>query len=113
MHYMVAVTGAGTVRCAAYATFGTGDLSRAALAALGPSRACLLANHGLLAVGADPAEAVRVAAEVESVAELWWRARLVGTPKLLADSEMAEVLRRFRDYGQPGSPPLSPGADGG
>ena len=113
IHYMVAVTGTGRVRCAPYAPFGTGELSRAALEALGDSRACLLANHGLLAVGFDPAHALRVAAEVEAVAELWWRARLVGTPKLLGDSEMAEVLRRFRDYGQPGSSPLSPGADGG
>lgn len=113
VHYMIAIAGAARVRCAPYAPFGTEDLSRAALDALGASRACLLANHGLVATGADPAEAVRVAAEVEAVAELWWRARQVGTPNVLTDTEMAEVLRRFRDYGQPGSPPLSAGADGG
>lgn len=112
VHYMIAIAGADRVRCAPYAPFGTEDLSRAALGALGASRACLLANHGLVAVGADPVEALRVAAEVESVAELWWRARQVGTPKILSDTEMAEVLRRFRDYGQPGSPPLSSRADG-
>ncbi len=113
VHYLIAVTGADRVCCAPYAPFGSEDLSRAALGALGASRACLLANHGLVAVGSDPAEALRVAAEVESVAQLWWRARQVGTPKLLTDTEMAEVLRRFEAYGQPGAPPLSPGAGGG
>ena len=113
VHYMIAVTGAERVRCAPYAPFGSGELSQGAVAALGASRACLLANHGLVAAGRDAVEALRVASEVESVAELWWRARQVGSPKLLTDSEMAEVLRRFSAYGQPGSPPLSPGEGGG
>lgn len=53
VHYMLAVAGPGAVRCADYATFGTAELSRSAVAALAGRTACLLANHGLLAVGAD------------------------------------------------------------
>jgi L-fuculose-phosphate aldolase len=113
VHYMIAVTGSDVVRCAPYAPFGTEDLSRVALEALGPSKACLLANHGLVAVGADAEEALRVAIEVESVAEIWWRARLVGMPKVLSGEEMAEVLRRFWGSGVPPGPPLSPGSGGG
>jgi L-fuculose-phosphate aldolase len=100
VHYMLAVTGGDRVRCSGYATYGTEALSRAAVAAMGSSRACLLANHGLVACGADLTEALRVAAEVETVAEYWWRARAIGTPVLLTAEEMAEALERFKSYGQ-------------
>lgn len=99
VHYMIAVTGGSVVRCAEYAVFGSEALSSAAVEALAGSRACLLANHGMVAVGADLPEALRVAVEVESVAELYWRARQVGAPVLLTDAQMAEVLERFRGYG--------------
>jgi L-fuculose-phosphate aldolase len=97
VHYMLAVAGTDRVRCAPYATFGTEVLSHAAVEALGRSKACLLANHGLVAVGDNPADALRVAAEVEHVAELYWRARQLGTPAILTPSEMDEVTERFRD----------------
>jgi L-fuculose-phosphate aldolase len=101
VHYMIAVTGSSRVRCAAYATFGTEALSLAALEALGASRACLLANHGLVAVGAHLQEALRVASEVEQVAEQYWRALQVGEPVILDEEEMTRVLEKFRTYGQP------------
>jgi L-fuculose-phosphate aldolase len=104
VHYMIAVTGGSVVRCASYATFGTEVLSAAAIVALGDGKACLLANHGLLAVGADLAEALRVAVEVEQVAELFWRARQMGDPVILSEAEMAEVLERFRGYGGQATP---------
>jgi len=100
VHYMIAVAGGDTVRCAAYATFGTEELSRAALAALEDRTACLLANHGLLAAGRDLAAAFRTAEEVERVAELYWRARAAGTPVILDAEEMRRVAARFKDYGQ-------------
>lgn len=99
VHYMVAVAGTGVVRCAEYATFGTAELSRAAVAALGTAHACLLANHGVVAIGAGSDMALRVAGEVERVAEWYWRARAIGSPKPLSEQEMAEVFDRFRDYG--------------
>ena len=101
VHYMLAIAGAARVRCAPYAPFGSAELAEAAVAALGPSRACLLGNHGLVAAGADLEEALKVAVEVETVAEYWWRARAVGKPVLLSDAEMAEAIARFRSYGVP------------
>ena len=101
VHYMLAVTGANRVRCAPYAPFGSAELARAAVAALGQARACLLGNHGLVAGGVDLEEALKVAVEVETVAEYWWRARAVGVPVLLTDEEMAEALIRFGWYGVP------------
>ena len=99
VHYMLASAGGADVRCAEYATFGTAALADHSIRALENRRACLLANHGLIALGATPREALWVACEVESVAELWWRARQVGTPAVLEDEEMARVVERFRDYG--------------
>lgn len=102
VHYMLAVAGTDRVRCSVYATYGTPALGAAAVAALGSARACILANHGLVAAGGTLDEALGVAREVEAVAEYWWRARAVGSPVLLSSAEMAEALRCFRGYGQPG-----------
>ena len=101
VHYLIAVTGASVVRCSAYATFGTEALSAAALEALGSSRACLLANHGMVAVGRDLDEAVQVASEVELVAEYYWRASQSGEAIVLSEKEMADALERFKSYRQP------------
>ena len=100
-HYMVAVAGGRDIRCAPYATFGTQELSDNALAALEGRRACLLAHHGMIAVGASLAAALALAVEVESLAEIYWRALSIGPPATLADVEMDVVLEKFRTYGQP------------
>lgn len=97
-HYMVALAGGDTIRCAPYAPFGTPELAARAVAALEGRTACLLANHGMVAVGPSPTAALELAAEVESLAELYWRALQVGEPALLTPEEMAEALARFADY---------------
>ncbi len=99
-HYMVAMSGGSDIRCAPYATFGTEELSRHAVAALEGRKACLLANHGLIAVGADLAGAFKLAVEVETLAAMYLRALSVGEPVLLEEADMAEVLEKFRTYGQ-------------
>ncbi len=101
VHYMIAAAGGSTVRCAAYATFGTDDLSHAVLEALAGRTACLMANHGLVTLGKDLDTTLTVAVEIEKVAELYWRALAVGEPVILGDDEMARILERFKDYGQP------------
>ena len=100
-HYMIAVAGGNDIRCAAYATFGTQALSDHALRALEGRKACLLANHGMIAVGTSLTAALALAVEVEALAEQYWRALQIGTPNLLADAEMEVVLEKFRTYGQP------------
>jgi L-fuculose-phosphate aldolase len=100
-HYMVAVAGGTDVRCAPYATFGTQALSDHAIAALEGRDACLLAHHGMIAVGRTLERALALAIEVETLAEMYWRTLLLGEPALLPDDEMATVLEKFRTYGQP------------
>lgn len=98
-HYMVAVAGGDSIRCADYATFGSQALSEHVLAALSGRRACLIANHGMVACGRDLRQALSLAIEVESLCEHFWRASLMGDPVLLTDAEMAEALIKFQDYG--------------
>jgi len=98
-HYMVAVAGGRDIRCADYATFGTQALSDAATAALDGRDACLLANHGILALGKTLPKALALAVEVETLAAQYMRALQVGEPVLLSDAEMAEVFEQFKDYG--------------
>jgi L-fuculose-phosphate aldolase len=100
-HYMVAVAGGSDIRCAPYATFGTQELSDGALRALEGRKACLLANHGMIAAGGTLADALALAVEVEGLAEQYWRALQIGEPSVLPDLEMAVVLEKFRTYGQP------------
>jgi len=99
-HYMVAVAGGNDIRCAPYATFGTQELSDHAVAALAGRRACLLANHGMIAVGTSLEQALALAVEVETLAEMYWRASQMGEPALLSDTEMTRVLEKFALYGQ-------------
>ncbi|MEM6847471.1 MAG: class II aldolase/adducin family protein [Pseudomonadota bacterium] len=98
-HYMVAVAGGTTIRCATYATFGTQALSDAMMTALEGHRACLLAHHGQIAFGPDVDSAFALAIEVETLARQYTLARQLGPPPLLDDREMDRVLKAFRNYG--------------
>ena len=103
-HYMVTAAGGEDIRCAPYATFGTEELSRHAVEALEGRKACLLANHGMLALGKDLAGAFKLAVEVETLAAMYWRALQVGEPVLLDAAEMGRVLEKFKTYGQQPEP---------
>ena len=97
-HYMVAVAGGIDIRCAAYATFGSVALSEATLAALAGRRACLMAHHGIVALGASLDAALALAEEVETLARMYLLARQLGQPALLDEAEMTRVLALFADY---------------
>ena len=99
-HYMIAVAGGSTIRCAPYATFGTAELCGFAEAALIDRRACLLANHGVLAFHHSLAQALTLAQEVENLARMYWQALQLGEPKILGDDEMQRVIEAFKTYGQ-------------
>jgi len=98
LHYMIALAGGDDIRCSAYATFGTQALSDAALAALEGRRACLLANHGMIAVGANLDAALALAVEVEHLARLYWQALQLGEPALLTAAEMKDARAQFQQY---------------
>lgn len=99
-HYMIAVAGGDSIRCAPYALFGTEQLSRHAVDALVGRKACLLANHGLITLGRDLEEAMAIAVEVESLCQQYLLARQVGKPTLLSADEMQQVIERFKTYGR-------------
>ena len=99
VHYMIAAAGGVKIRCAKYATFGTPELSRNALAALRGMSACLLANHGVIAAGPALAKALWLANEVEVLARQYAYSKLLGGPKILPDAEIRRVIEKFKDYG--------------
>ena len=99
-HYMVAVAGGADIRCAAYATFGTQELSNHVIDALKDRSACLMSHHGMIACGADLQTALALAVEVESLARMYWQALQIGEPALLDEAEMCVVIDKFRTYGQ-------------
>lgn len=99
-HYMVAVAGGNDLRCAAYARFGSAKLSELTLGALDGRRACLMAHHGMIAIGADLRPCLDLAIEVEVLCRLYGQALSIGEPGRLDDAEMAQVLAQFAVYGR-------------
>lgn len=97
-HYMVAVAGGHSIRCAPYATFGTRALSDHAITALEDRSACLLANHGLIAVAPSLDAALALAIEVEALAKMYEQVLAGGDAVILGEAEMDEVLTRFAHY---------------
>jgi L-fuculose-phosphate aldolase len=98
-HYMVAAAGGHDIRCAPYATYGTQALSDFAVAALAERKACLLAHHGVIALGNDLNSALALAGEVETLAHQYLAALAVAEPELLSDAEMDLVIKKFKTYG--------------
>ena len=100
IHYMVVLAGSDAIPCAEYATFGSAKLALNAVSALHGGNACLLANHGMVALGSSLPAALRLAAEVETLASQYWHAAQLGTPHVLDRQELLEVRTRFAEYGQ-------------
>jgi L-fuculose-phosphate aldolase len=98
VHYMIAMAGGDSIRCTPYTVFGEQTLSDHALEALRDRKACLLGNHGMIALGTDLADALAVAVEVEFVCEIYWRTLQAGEPKILTAQQMHEVKEKFVEY---------------
>ncbi|KRE16131.1 hypothetical protein ASE66_10250 [Bosea sp. Root483D1] len=102
-HYMIALCGGADVRCADYATFGSPELAANAVRALEGRKAVLLANHGVIALGASLAGAHTIVAEVENLAGQYLdllASRL--EPVILDAAEMERVSAKFAGYGKVG-----------
>ncbi len=97
-HYMVLQAGGPDIRCSDYATFGTEALSEAAVRALEGRHACLLANHGQVALGPTLALALELAETVEHLARQYLLALQGGEPVLLSEQEMTQAMERFGSY---------------
>lgn len=99
IHYMIALFGGKDIRCADYATFGTAQLSQLALEALHDRLGCLLANHGMIALGTSLPKAMWLAQELETLAKQYLYALQFGEPILLTDSEIEAARQQFSGYG--------------
>jgi len=98
VHYMIAMAGGNSIPCTPYSVFGEQELSDHALAALQGRKACLLGNHGMIALGTDLADALAVAEEVEFVCEIYWRTLQAGGPHILTAQQMHDVKLKFVEY---------------
>lgn len=99
-HYMVAAAGGDDIPLVPYATFGTEKLAEDVAEILSKRDACLLANHGAIAIGATLEAALELAFDVETLAEQYFKVLAIGPPNFLLRSEMADVLQKFSSYGQ-------------
>jgi L-fuculose-phosphate aldolase len=99
VHYMIAAAGGPNIRCAPYATYGTPELSAHAVTALAGRSACLLAHHGMIAVGPSLAKALWLAVEVETLARQYHGCLQIGKPPLLSSDEIERVRTKMAGYG--------------
>lgn len=100
IHYSIAATGSSRIRCAPYEIFGSQELADSALEALKGRRACLLAHHGVIAGHVSIARALALAVTVEELATQYLACLPMGEPPVLNDAQIAEVLEKFKTYGQ-------------
>lgn len=100
LHYMVAVSGGASVPVAPYATFGSEDLADGVARTLDGRYACLMANHGLIALGPNLGIAMAIAEEIEEQAAVYCGTLAIGGPKLLDPVEMDRIIEAFKKYGQ-------------
>ncbi|MFM9938972.1 MAG: class II aldolase/adducin family protein [Hyphomicrobiaceae bacterium] len=98
-HYMIAAFGGTDIRCAGYARYGSEELSRLAVAALEDRMGCLLANHGMIAIGPGLEKALWLAQELETIAKQYYLSLAIGGPVLLTSAQIAEVQTGFASYG--------------
>lgn len=98
VHYHIAIAGGDSIRCTPYTVFGEQNLSDLALEALRDRKACLLGNHGMIALGTDLHDALSVAQEVEYLCEIYWRTLQAGEPQILSAQQMHEVKAKFVEY---------------
>lgn len=98
VHYMIALAGSDSIPCTPYSVFGEQELSDNALIALQGRKACLLGNHGMIALGKDLADALAVTIEVEFVCEIYWRTLQAGGGHILTAQQMDDVKEKFVEY---------------
>ncbi len=101
VHYMVAVSGGPTIALAPYRMFGSKELADAVIETVDGRFACLMANHGQIAMAQTLARALAIAEEVEEQAGVYWATLAIGGPKLLTPEQMQDIKGAFRTYGQP------------
>lgn len=91
----------GEVACAEYRTTGTEELAEEVASRVGDRAAVLMANHGLFAVGKNPADVLHVAHLVERTAEIVWGAQALGAIVPIP-ADVNETFAGFYRFGRTG-----------
>ncbi|GAA0264123.1 class II aldolase/adducin family protein [Cryptosporangium japonicum] len=100
VHYYLGLFG-GSPRVAPYVEYGTDALAAGTVSALEDRTACLLGNHGAVAVGKSLSEAYERAVYLEWVCEVALRVLSSGMiPRLLDGVELDDATARLATYGQ-------------
>lgn len=97
-HYMVALAGGDSIRCAGYALFGSKELSERVGEAMKNRRACLMSHNGMVCFADTPEEALDLAVEIENLARIYVQTLQIGTPSLLTTGQMEAVQQKFSSY---------------
>ncbi|MEZ0075638.1 class II aldolase/adducin family protein [Planotetraspora sp. GP83] len=93
IHYNALLLG-GAVRVAEYATYGTPELAANVREALAGKQAALMANHGGITIGTSLEKAFEATRLLEWLCEVYVRALGVGTPAVLTETQLADVITR-------------------
>jgi L-fuculose-phosphate aldolase len=91
----------GDVPVAGYKTTGTDELADEVAGWVGDRSAVLMANHGLFAVGKNPADVMHIAGLVERTAEIVWGAQRLGEIVPLPEATNEQFAGYYR-YGRTG-----------
>ena len=101
-HYLIAYAGT-EIPVAGYAPPGSETLGELAVEALGDEyNACLLQNHGVIAIGEDGSDAMEVAEMVEFVAQIHYQASAIGDPVVMDDEDLEYLIDMFGSYRKKG-----------
>ncbi len=91
LHYSCLGLG-GAPRTAAYATFGSQELADNVVEALKGRNAAMMQNHGSVAYASKMSDAIERLELLEWLAELYWRASSMGTPRVLTDKDFEAII---------------------
>ena len=98
LHYSCLELG-GVPRTAPYARFGSQELADNVTEALKGRNAAMMQNHGSVAYGSTMVEAIHRLELLEWLAELFWRASSMGTPKVLTDKDFEDIIMAAIQHG--------------
>jgi L-fuculose-phosphate aldolase len=101
IHYQMLGLG-GSVRVAPYATFGSQELADVVVTALEGRNAALMSNHGATTYAADMSAALERSTLLEWACNVYWRASMLGTPRVLSVEQQEAVIASAitRGYGR-------------
>lgn len=97
-NYLIAFIGQ-SIPVADYAPPGSEELGNLVIDQIGTDYdACILQNHGLLAVGESATEAFETALMAEHCAQIHYQARCIGDPVIMADEDINDLISEFHEY---------------